>query len=172
MSYNKQFFLYFPHILSVVNLKNNYFITFFSFHNNYFTLQLRHWCYWNVAYNFWYLWCCSDNISFTFIWSLQDWQRRISPQAYIRVFLHSRPLLCCWKHRAGFSWHGPKWPLTVVSPQLSVLRFQLLDFIAHLQDDVRQAAAARHGAAAALPVPRLPKNRRVVQEKLTVLLGF
>lgn len=99
----------------------------------------------------------------TFVLPLQDWRRRIAPQVQIRVFLRSLPLLRSWRQRASFALQCPE----RVSPQLPVLRLQLLDFVAHLHYDLRQAAGALHGAAAALPVPRLPKHRQ-----LAVLLGF
>lgn len=105
-------------------------------------------------------------VSLTFVLPLEDWCRCIAPQVHIRVFLNTRPLICCWRHLAAF----PRWLL--VSSQLLILLLQLLDFVSHLHDDLGQATGALHGAVAALPEPRFPKNRRVVQEKLAWLLGI
>lgn len=101
----------------------------------------------------------------TFVLRLQHRRRRVPPQVQVRV-LH---LLC----RRGLRAVLRRRKLATVPPQLSVLRLQLLDLVAHLHDDVRQAAGAVHAAAGALPVPRLPEHRRtVVQEELTALLGL
>lgn len=109
--------------------------------------------------------------SVTFELSLQDWRRGIPSQVPIRV-LHG-PLLLLSRRGplTGSPRPASRGILSALPTELSVLRLQLLDLVAHLHDDLRQAAGALHGGAAALPEPGLPKyRRRVVHEQVPAVL--
>lgn len=96
----------------------------------------------------------------TFHLIIQNRGGYVPPQRSVRVLHH---LLLRLALPASFALRR----LIAISPQLAVLRLQLLDLLAHLQDDVRQAARAVDDAAGALPVPRLPEDR---EKKLLLLL--